>query len=437
MLKIFGRTKLVVLSLFVVNLAMGFLLINEGLFHQDAVILAKAVENTYANGRLQPAVRGRYGCVLINSILYFPFYKLGQNADFATRFSSVLFHALSIAAFFLFIYEYFGNRVQALFGALLLSVTPFYFSPNTYGKEHGMSIFFFLTALYLLRRSLRKNNILLLSVSSFVLGFAVSVRESIIIAAPLYFLLYLDPQICLKPPGIRLPDGRLRLKYLCALLLPFALTFLFLYLSYLKPAIYRELLIHDDTTISFMGISSPYLRLAFGDLYKSVSSLLFLFAALGAMQLLMKEKIFPVLLSFSWFLLILYFGNLDMYAPRFLDIVILPVHILASYALAKLYSKDKAVAAIIVVYLVSSMFISMYPSLKFRHSYNGEKKFALFVKDKTEPNAIIVTMDDALFIEYYAGRKTLTHPINNWKEMHPFLRQFTAAWSLENSRRPI
>jgi hypothetical protein len=139
-----------------------------------------------------------------------------------------------------------------------------------------------------------------------------------------------------------------------------------------------------------------------------------------------KKLYLPAFFFLVWFLLIFYFGNLAVYAPRFLDIVILPVYILGSYTLAGIYSKDKAVAAIIVVYLVICMFIFMYPTLKFRHSYNGEKEFALFVKEKTEPNAIIVSMDDSVFIEYYGARKSLAHPVNNWKEMHEFLRKVAA-----------
>jgi len=77
--------------------------LNEGLFHVDSVILARAVEESYRTGHLHAAVSGRYGIVLINAILYWPFYLRGQNADFLTRFSSVFFYALSIPAFFIFI----------------------------------------------------------------------------------------------------------------------------------------------------------------------------------------------------------------------------------------------------------------------------------------------------------------------------------------------
>ena len=100
-------TRRIIILLFLLNFITGMLFINEGLFHHDSVRLAQAVEKTYKTGRLQPAVRGRYGLVVVNSLIYLPFFLLGQNADFATRFSSILFHSLSIVALFLLIKELF------------------------------------------------------------------------------------------------------------------------------------------------------------------------------------------------------------------------------------------------------------------------------------------------------------------------------------------
>jgi hypothetical protein len=38
---------------------------------------------------------------------------------------------------------------------------------------------------------------------------------------------------------------------------------------------------------------------------------------------------------------------------------------------------------------------------------------ALLVKERTEPDAIFVGIDDLVFVEYYAGRRTLMIPVNN------------------------
>jgi hypothetical protein len=123
-----------------------------------------------------------------------------------------------------------------------------------------------------------------------------------------------------------------------------------------------------------------------------------------------KDK-FLTLFFFTWFMLIFYFGNLDIFVPRYLDVVVIPVYVLVSYVLSDLYTKERILAFVLLAYFVASMLILMYPLLKFRHGYNGQKRFALFVKEKTEENAVIIALDDGPFIEYYANRKTIAYPV--------------------------
>jgi predicted membrane-bound mannosyltransferase len=260
------QVRLTVILLFMLNLAVGSLFINEGIFHCDGVFLAQAVENTLKTGGLQPAIRGRYGSVIINTILYFPFFLAGENADFITRFSSVLFHALSIAALFLFINELFADYFQALFASLLFSFTPYYFSPNTYGKDHGMSVFFLLLAFYLLCRGLKQNTSFLVAISSFVLTFAISVKEAILVAVPLYFLLYLGPEISFSPFRVAIPKARLNPKLLLALLVPFLAVSGILFMGYLRSEFYKAVFVKDTSANNFMGLFSPTLKFALQDL---------------------------------------------------------------------------------------------------------------------------------------------------------------------------
>ena len=188
----------IALLLLLINLWAGFLFMNDGLFYHDSVVLAQAVENTQITGVLQPAIRGRYGSVVVNYLISLPSLIVGHNADFAIRFSSVLFHALSIVALFLFLSMLFENLNIGFFAALLFSFTPLYFSPNTYGKEHGMSVFFLLVSFIILYRGLKKESIMLIVFSSALLIFSVTVRESMLGAIPLFFLLFFDPRLDLK-----------------------------------------------------------------------------------------------------------------------------------------------------------------------------------------------------------------------------------------------
>jgi hypothetical protein len=46
---------------------------------------------------------------------------------------------------------------------------------------------------------------------------------------------------------------------------------------------------------------------------------------------------------------------------------------------------------------------------------------ALLLKQRTEPDATVVCMDDAPFVEYYAGRRALMHPVDDPMAMAAFV----------------
>lgn len=421
--KLSRRTVLAILFLFLLNFIAGLAFLNEGLFHCDSVILAQAVENTYKQGALQPALNGRYGSVILNSILYFPYYLAGGNADFATRLSSVLFHSLSIVVLFLFVKELFGDSLQAFFSGLLFSFAPFYFGPNTYGKEHGMSMFFLLLSLYLLVCAGRTKSVARLILASIFYGFSISIRESMLIAFALFSLFYFSPSVHLRPVKITIAEEKLKPLFLVSAFGPFLAIFGAIFFSYLNTIIFRTIFVRSTNTVSFISLFSPVLHRALGDLLTALPSVLFLFFVIGLVTMAKTKNLFQYLSALLWLLLIFYFGNTNGYAARHLDLITIPIVIFASYALRSLYAKDKLVSAAFLVYIVSSMFAYMYPMLEFRHRYNGEKQFALFVKEHTEENAVIIAMDDSYHIQYYAERESVTHPVGNAEETNKFILQ--------------
>ncbi|MCM8831321.1 MAG: hypothetical protein NC918_03930 [Candidatus Omnitrophica bacterium] len=275
--------------LFFLNFLTGLIFINEGLFHYDAVVLAKAVENTYKFHKLQPAVSARYGAGIVNSIIYFPFYILGETADFSVRFTSVLFGSLSIVALFLFVFELGDNFFIAFVVSLLFSFTPFYFSPNTYGKEHGICNFFLFLSWTLVLKGIKKNSLFFLILSSLFFIFTISIRESALVTTPWYFLLYFLPKIS-KPFRIQFNKNSLKLKnFLSFFFRFFNRIFIFLYL---KPIFYRELFVKDIMAVNFLGLYSPILRTAFRDLFKAVPVLLFIFSLVGFLDCFLKKIFF-------------------------------------------------------------------------------------------------------------------------------------------------
>jgi len=408
-------------ALFFLSLIMGLLLINEGLFHYDAVKLAQAVEKTYATARLEPATVGRYGAVILSAIVYFPFFLFKQNADFAVRLTTVIFYALSVAMLFIFIKELTRDSLQAIFASLLFCFTPFYFMPNTYGKEHGMAMFFLLLSFYLVYKGGVKKSAWFLGASGLAFIFSLTIRESILIVVPLLFLLYLRPEISLRPLKIRIPQDCFSPRLFLSFILPLILGFCFIFFIYFKSSLYRALFMRDTASTYFIGLFSRSLMAALRDLSLTMPILLFLFFIFGVVRFKRQGSNFLVTFFLVWLMSIFYFANTNTYCARYLDIVIVPIYFFAAYILAGLYKKDKIIALSIMVYFILSMVIFMYPMLEFRHGYNGEKQFALYVKEKTESNALIIAMDDAPFIEYYAKRQNMVHSVDGIKEAQKFI----------------
>lgn len=403
----FCAARLVPPGLFLLNFIVGLLFINEGLFHMDSVALAMAVEHTYQTGILQPAVLGRYGAVAINSLLYWPFHLLGQNAELATRISSVLFHSLSVVAFYYLIRNLFRDGVQAFFGALLLSFTPLYFNPNTYGKEHGMGIFLLLTSFIILHRGVEKDSPLTLALASLCYVLSIAVRESQLSTLLLFILLFLNPAIGWRPFKIIMPLKRFSAVKLIAFFVPLLIPLAVMAWGYL---------LQSARGAELTSILSPTLLPALSDLQMSMPFLVFVFMLLGIWNMARSGALFLTLFFLLWLLLILVHGCTKWYAVRFLDVVLIPIYVFASYPLAKLYPRSKVLISSLVIYCVASMFLYSYPMLAFRHRYNGEKRLAEYVKFRTEPDALIITVNQFPFIQYYGQRQTAWLPINGSPE---------------------
>ena len=407
----------IALGLFLGAFLFAFYFMNEGLFHVDSVMLARAVEDSYRTRCLHPAVSGRYGIVIINAILYLPFYVIGQNADFLTRFSSVFFYALSIPAFFIFINALFKDRIQGFVAAVLLALTPFYLIPNTFGKEHGMSMFFFLCSLVLVNRSAeekRPGGVLLAGLCFMI---ALSVRESLLFMLPFYFWVYFKPVIVMRGWGIEIQQERLNGRMLAFLFLPLAIIFSLMLLTYLGVVMQRSLSGDELSVPHFFGCFSKIFWSAGLDLKASFPSSYFCLGLLGILVVGLERHFFLLVFFLVWGGVILIYGNFDGYVPRHLDMFILAAHAFVSFFLAWLYRRFRVAAFGIFALLITMQLIFMYPMLEFRRHYDGALRLAAFVKTITPPNAVLITVDEAPFIEYYAKRKTISYPVDHWERL--------------------
>jgi hypothetical protein len=412
-------------GLFLGAFLLAWYFINEGLFHVDSVILARAVEESYRTGHLHAAVSGRYGIVLINAILYWPFYLRGQNADFLTRFSSVFFYALSIPAFFIFINDLFKNRVQAFFAAVLLALTPFYLVPNTFGKEHGMSMFFFLCSMVLINRGGDEKRPATVLLAGLCYMAALSVRESMLFMLPFYFWLYFKPAVAFRPLRVYAQKERLNAGLLAFLVLPLVIIFSLMMTAYLGAIMQRSLTGDELSVPHFFGIFSKILWSALMDLKASFPLGFFCLGTMGILVLGVERRYFLLLFFLAWACVILVYGNFDGYVPRHLDMVIIGVHAFVSYFLAWLYRRFRVPATGIFALLITMQLIYVYPMLEFRRHYDGPLRLAAFVKTITPSNAVIITVDEAPFIQYYGHRKTIGYPIGHWERLESVFDEIT------------
>ena len=56
--------------------------------------------------------------------------------------------------------------------------------------------------------------------------------------------------------------------------------------------------------------------------------------------------------------------------------------------------------------------------MAFRHHYCGPKEFAIFVKENTENDSIIISNDESVFLIYYGNRTTMGYSPNPSQDEH-------------------
>jgi hypothetical protein len=183
--------------------------------------------------------------------------------------------------------------------------------------------------------------------------------------------------------------------------------------------------VRGSDTAYFEGLFTPLLGRATGDLIRICGLPLLALGAAGVAAVSRNRK---VLIPLSlWTLLLFYYGNLSSYGARYLLYVVIPIAILAGIGsgalLNRLKSKEwKVVAGTALSLLVCGYGIyKAYPLIQFRKDYCGPKRMALYVLKNTDPDALIVTMDENVHIVYYARREVLSHPVADFAQNRDFV----------------
>lgn len=122
-------------------------------------------------------------------IFYFtiPSLLIFGNTEFAVRFPSALFGALTVFPLYLFVFEITKNKKLAIIAALFLTISPWHIEVSRATSEVVISTFFALYSCYFLRKTLdsRKSEFVILTAISALISYLL--YHAIRLTAPLFF----------------------------------------------------------------------------------------------------------------------------------------------------------------------------------------------------------------------------------------------------------
>ncbi|MCB9771459.1 MAG: glycosyltransferase family 39 protein [Candidatus Omnitrophica bacterium] len=343
---------------------------------------------------------------------------------------SVVYSSLTVLIFYFFIAKLFDN-LTAFCAGILLSLNPIFLTLSVYGNSHTVSIFYLLLSLTFLVSQFKRR----LLFFALTLGlFGAARLQDMILMLPAVFILFLNQT-----------QERIKTKVYIFIKLIFISLFvaLIFHLPYFfgpSSKNYLSQLQHFynlGVTSNFDGVLSRYL---FSNIkFFCVVNPAIIFTFIGFIYLLRNKRIAYIIFLLCWiFIPFSFYGNILTSAPRFYLISIIPTIILESYAVSSFLQIKNNFFRICLVSLVFTLaFLPLpkntFPILKFRHTTTLLPDWAKFIKDRTEPTALIISGDDNFVINHYAQRGIFSRPIdlnaNSQNELKEFKRNLDAALS--------
>ncbi len=374
-------------------------LLNDGLFHHDAVRLAQAVEESARIGSLtplqlhDPPVSGRYGLVAVNwGLQSIAGPALGWSTERTLLVSAALFGSMAVGMCHLLARLSGLPRSVSVAAAGLLACTPIVFAETVGAKGHGLALFALLAGLVLSALAARRGSVPLAVAAGLWIGGSGLVRMPVLLALAPGALMFFT-------------HGRHRIPAIVG------------YAAGAAVAIALVLALQWEWITRFSSITGYRLwepgivRVAAADVNASFTPIGIAAFVAGVVAAVRERRLWAlVALSVVGFL---YAANLEQYSARFLIEPLAAACILIAagghLALGRWrWGYAAAMAVVCVVPLVRA-----FPVISYRHDRIGNKEVARVLAERTPANAIVIAMDDAPFIQYYAKRRTLGHPIGD------------------------
>ena len=316
---------------------------------------------------------------------------------------SVVMGACGVLALFLLVERLFDFN-KAVFSSLLLACFMPHVAISSFGKSFTLGIFLsLLSATFMLRYTQEKRNLHLIS-SAIFLGFCVAARLSdVLCIVPIAWLLF---------SAEKLPHGKVK-SFVAFIFMTGLIAFIF----YL-PMLFENGFFNGARALvqqgrwEFLGFFSSFLKGTLRWIPRVMLPVGMVLLLVGSGLMIFKKQGRPFIFLSLWFLVLQEFnGNLISFNVRYLVIAWIPLVIAQGYLLGSLKGKGFYISLFIFLVVAAAGFVKFAPALAFRHNHALQVDFSRWVADQTEPDAIIIALDESIMIEFYGKRTTLGRPL--------------------------
>jgi hypothetical protein len=406
------KEKILVTLLLIISLVTRISFINEGIFHHDSIGLAMVVHQVEQDGQIRPVISGRYGFVLANMAYYYGIknFTAITNYDYTLNFITALFGSLAVLFAYLIARKYLST--EAAFSASLLFIfMPIVWSVSTFAKEHGVSLFFTLFALYAFLYGIQKKSHCLLVLGGIALGMSMLVRiTNALILLPLIFYILFEKLITKENGEKSSSRWTLYLAYFIPILLIILELLAFQWTDIRYESKYNQIAWQYPTQIAH----NLYFSFLYN--YRNLTFLGFAFLLVGFLMLILKKRMHAAFFALWILPTYLYIGATPYPSPRHFEVLLMPSAIVIMFGVQWIKECSHFQAKLVYGIILLGMILAVFPIIWSRHEYSGPKQYALYLNRISQPNSVFLSLDDHVFLEYYTDKSTIGIPYTESSE---------------------
>jgi len=405
--------------IFLISLCFHFSLISKGPVSLDCLNLAIKSQETIETQHLQYLFGSGYPLmVILGSIFIYWGKYIGINdIVVAVNFIGVIFSSIAIPTFYFLVKRISKNNLAPILASFFLLLNPLFLDVSTYGINHAPALCFLLMGLLTILRYQESANIFELLLSAVFLGLMGATRlQDFVLTFPavsFIFIMGLETKIATFNKN-RIPNFILFITVIDLIILLFHLPyFIFDHANY---AIQANDFWRMGLSENFHGLFGKPFRFTSMYLYLAFSIVGIVYFGAGLFYIAKSNKKLFVFILLWWLIPLLFYGNTSTSAPRFLNILlpamIIPISIFLSYLIQDKKRLWDSIALISCLTIIIQPLLSIKETFIRRHHVDLIADYYDWVGHATEPNAIIISADDTVFIKYYSKRQTLSKPVS-------------------------